>query len=896
MNALKSLGKLVWGSRDNPEMFKLTSGVLYEVNPAAKVSRKCIFQDAELCIRRTDVEFQYQLVAQRVFEEGEDELAASGDDADELDDERAFLIGVELKFTPTVVELAHGFKWVDMATEEGAMEYEYIVEDATANKPTRDAFAMAVARCAWERRARRPYSQAAEAEVKAMLAQAEDDQLERMLSTVQIDDDDIAAAIADYANVEQVPPPAAALTARKRGAKAHKAPKWELPAEPKEIPTGEVVVSILGEFYMFDAQTAVFTQVATEVALTVIETDKFTYWMNVASDERSYVAQLIEPEMNAVFNHDHRSLIWNYFDGNGKAYSFSVVSADDKHYEALHQGMTRAAYETLNRDPWHKVNEASQDYLLDAGEEDNDMMDVPEDWDSDGEHGSDGEGESEDGEDEPLAAPPSKKEVVEVSDDDDNTESESEGESEEAESESEGESEEAEVKVESEEDESEAESDGEDEIDQIFRRAPVPGNVKTTLTASAEAAVEESSDEEDESDESDESEDEDEEESSNVGAGGEGGQGAKNSMLAVGYKHDRSFVVRGSRIGVFRLGENDDIEFDTTINRIDDTRGTEFTPSSVMLHEQDSSMVLQNRDRPHELYRMDLEYGKVVEEWKVHEDIPTVSIAPNTKYSQMTGDKTLVGLSHNMLYRIDPRVGGDNMVVQNELQSYTTKSHFTAAATTESGAIAVGSGKGEIRLFDRLGVRAKTTLPALGEAILGIDVTSDGRYVVATCKTYLLLIDTKLPSDPAGKTGFQKAFPQAQKPAPRRLQLRPEHVVYMAAPISFTPAKFNQSPDGNHSEKTIVTSTGPFVITWNLRRALGTGRGDAYHIKQYADVVVADNFRFGQDRSIVVTLPNDVQCVKRSQLAKPTRESLMIRPPARTSLLSGRDDVVNSPF
>ncbi|KAJ2026541.1 Vacuolar import and degradation protein 27 [Coemansia sp. S3946] len=892
MNALKSLGKLVWGSRDNPEMFKLTSGVLYEVNPAAKVSRRCIFQDAELCIRRTDVEFQYQLVAQRVFEEGEDELAASGDDVDELDDERAFLIGVELKFTPTVVELAHGFKWVDMATEEGALEYEYIVEDATANKTTRDAFAMAVARCAWERRARRPYSQAAEAEVKAMLAKAEDDQLERMLSSVQIDDHDIAAAVADYDNAKQVPlpPPAAPPTARKREAKAHKAPKWELPAEPKEIPTGEVVVSILGELYMFDAQTAVFTQVAAEVALTVIETGKYTYWMNVASDKRNYVAQLIEPEMNAVFNHDHRSLIWNYFEDSGKAYSFSVVSADDKHYEALHQGMTRAAYETLNRDPWHKVNVSSQDYLLDAGEEDNDMMDVPEDWDSDGEHGSDGEGES-------LAAQPLKPEVVEVSDDDDNTESEYEGESEEDESESGSESEEVEVKVESESEESEseaeAESDGEDEIDQIFRRAPVPDNVKTTLTAAAKAAADESSDEEDEDESDEESDDEDEEESSNVGAGG---QGAKNSMLAVGYKHDRSFVVRGSRIGVFRHGENDDIEFDTTINRIDDTHGTEFTPSSVMLHEQDSSMVLQNRDRPHELYRMDLEYGKVVEEWKVHEDIPTVSIAPNTKYSQMTGDKTLVGLSHNMLYRIDPRVGGDNMVVQDELQSYTTKSHFTAAATTESGAIAVGSGKGEIRLFDRLGVRAKTTLPALGEAILGIDVTSDGRYVVATCKTYLLLIDTKLPSDPAGKTGFQKAFPQAQKPAPRRLQLRPEHVVYMAAPISFTPAKFNQSPDGNHSEKTIVTSTGPFVITWNLRRALGTGRGDAYHIKQYADVVVADNFRFGQDRSIVVTLPNDVQCVKRSQLAKPTRESLMIRTPTRTSLLSDRDDVVNAPF
>ncbi|KAJ1651752.1 Vacuolar import and degradation protein 27, partial [Coemansia sp. RSA 1694] len=184
MNALKSLGKLVWGSRDNPEMFKLTSGVLYEIHPAAKVPRQCIFKDAELCIRRTDVEFQYQLVVQRVFEEGEDELAASGQDADdELDDERAFLIGLELKFTPTTVELAHGFKWVDSMTEDGTVEYEYIVEDATANKPTRDAFATAVARCAWERKARRPYSQAAEAEVKAILAKAEDEELEKMLSS-----------------------------------------------------------------------------------------------------------------------------------------------------------------------------------------------------------------------------------------------------------------------------------------------------------------------------------------------------------------------------------------------------------------------------------------------------------------------------------------------------------------------------------------------------------------------------------------------------------------------------------------------------------------------------------------------------------------------------------------
>ena len=39
-------------------------------------------------------------------------------------------------------------------------------------------------------------------------------------------------------------------------------------------------------------------------------------------------------------------------------------------------------------------------------------------------------------------------------------------------------------------------------------------------------------------------------------------------------------------------------------------------------------MILQNADNPNSLYRMDLEYGKVVDEWKVHDDIPVTTFAP----------------------------------------------------------------------------------------------------------------------------------------------------------------------------------------------------------------------------------------------------------------------------
>jgi VID27 C-terminal WD40-like domain/VID27 PH-like domain len=104
--------------------------------------------------------------------------------------------------------------------------------------------------------------------------------------------------------------------------------------------------------------------------------------------------------------------------------------------------------------------------------------------------------------------------------------------------------------------------------------------------------------------------------------------GNVNSQLAVGYKHDRSFVVRGSKIGVFKHTPNNNLEFSTNISKVETTKGKLFSPKKVMLHSEDSNMILQNPDDPHSLYRMDLEYGKVVDEWKVHDIIPVNTFAP----------------------------------------------------------------------------------------------------------------------------------------------------------------------------------------------------------------------------------------------------------------------------
>lgn len=217
-------------------------------------------------------------------------------------------------------------------------------------------------------------------------------------------------------------------------------------------------------------------------------------------------------------------------------------------------------------------------------------------------------------------------------------------------------------------------------------------------------------------------------------------------------------------------------------------------------------------------------------------------------------------------------------MVDSEFKQYVTKNDFSVATTTESGRLAVASNKGDIRLFDKLGKNAKTALPALGDPILGIDVTADGRWVLATCRTYLLLIDTQIPDGAgryAGQSGFDRSFPAAQKPTPRRLQLRPEHVAHMQEQsregVSFTPAKFNAGL--GEQEKTIVTSTGPYVVAWNFRH-VKAGNVMNYTLRRFSDTVIADNFKFGGDREIIVTLPENVFVEDKKKLKAPTRESM----------------------
>ncbi|KAF9358554.1 hypothetical protein BGX34_008884 [Mortierella sp. NVP85] len=335
---------------------------------------------------------------------------------------------------------------------------------------------------------------------------------------------------------------------------------------------------------------------------------------------------------------------------------------------------------------------------------------------------------------------------------------------------------------------------------------------------------------------------------------GDPNDNAKNSQLAIGYK-DRSFVVRGSTIGVFGHNERDGLDLQTTITNLSNSNRKMVKPSKVLLHEEDTAMVMMDRSNPHMAYKMDLEYGRIVEEWDLSGTSGVLDLVSDSKYAHRTGTKTMVGVSKDSMFRIDSRQQ-KNKIVQAEFKQYAASNQFVCGTTTADASVAVAGAKGDIKLFNILGKIAKTALPTYSGPIIGLDVTANGRYLLATCKTCVQVIDVRNPEN--GELGFNFSFPASAKPEPIVLTLKQEHIAAMKTPLSFTPARFNVGI--NEEEKTIVTSTGRYVITWNFRR-VKLGHKE-YQIKEYADTVVADNFKYGQDRSIIVALPNEVTSVQ----------------------------------
>lgn len=292
------------------------------------------------------------------------------------------------------------------------------------------------------------------------------------------------------------------------------------------------------------------------------------------------------------------------------------------------------------------------------------------------------------------------------------------------------------------------------------------------------------------------------------------GKGVQNLTMGA---MENSYLIHSSGIDVFRNratgleGEGFSIKLPEGLS------SPSLTPTKGMLMRAEKNLMLMSPlesklGTPGGVRQLDIETGKVVSTWQFQKDGTPISmkdIASTSKESQLDpGEFSFLGLDDNRLCRWDMReksgiVQESPVLSWAEGHQFSRGTNFSCFAATGDGAIAVGSRDGKVRLYSTTTMRvAKTAFPGLGSPITHIDVTYDGRWVLATCDSYLLVISTVFrDKDSREKTGFQARM-GSQTGAPRLLKLNPldahaagphakfqaGHFSWVSPPLLFPPA------------------------------------------------------------------------------------------------------------
>ncbi|WCJ17674.1 Vacuolar import/degradation Vid27-related protein [Euphorbia peplus] len=306
---------------------------------------------------------------------------------------------------------------------------------------------------------------------------------------------------------------------------------------------------------------------------------------------------------------------------------------------------------------------------------------------------------------------------------------------------------------------------------------------------------------------------------------------------------DNSFLVNHLGVQVYKNyqkgihGKGISVKFD---NR-DGSSPVQSTPKKAMLMRGETNMMLMSplkEGKPHStgIQQLDIEYGKVVTEWKFGKDgteITMKDITNDTKGSQLDpSESTFLGLDDNRLCQWDMRdkggivqsIGDSPVLNWSQGHQFSRGTNFQCFASTGDGSIVVGSVDGKIRLYSRTSMRqAKTAFPGLGSPITHVDVTYDGKWILGTTDTYLILICT-LFTDKDGKTKTGFGGRMGNKiPAPRLLKLTPLDSHLAGVNNKFHGGHFSWVTENGKQERHLVATVGKFSVIWDFQQVKNTG-------------------------------------------------------------------------
>ena len=139
-------------------------------------------------------------------------------------------------------------------------------------------------------------------------------------------------------------------------------------------------------------------------------------------------------------------------------------------------------------------------------------------------------------------------------------------------------------------------------------------------------------------------------------------------------------------------------------------------------------------------------------------------------------------------------------------------------ATSGDGFVVVGAQDGQIRLYSSKSLtRANTSVPGMGAPITSVDVTYDGKWIVATTDHYLMVVKTTFTSDKGQVSNGFTSRMGSKGSMPRLLRLKPEDVA-RTGKGKFKAAKFSWVTEQGQAERYIVASCGKFSVIWNLSK------------------------------------------------------------------------------
>ena len=329
-------------------------------------------------------------------------------------------------------------------------------------------------------------------------------------------------------------------------------------------------------------------------------------------------------------------------------------------------------------------------------------------------------------------------------------------------------------------------------------------------------------------------------------------KGVLNKFCVDALSNDRTFCINdNNEIVVYKSNlNNDTIEKLSSLPVIQEYKGKNVSLNKGLLYKGEQNILLLDENNPYVLYQYDLPKGKIVSEWKT--DKTSISdICSFKRNGQTTDEKIIYGVNPKAVFTLDERMNNKNNI--GDIKTYSTKNYANKIISSGEGQFVTGGEKGDLRFYDRIGVKAKNLMSLYGDPIRHIEISSDDQYLLLTCDKYLLLINA---TDIKGEdTAFKRTFKLTERRKPVTLQLKTKDIAkYQLQDAIFTPARFDPNENGVNN---IITSMGEYVIIWNYND-IRKGKFN-YKIKKADDLVIDNYFKVGKGNKIIVGMPTKMR-------------------------------------